>query len=401
MGADYSMVPVNRWIPETLRAVLPRLVGLAALGVLALPPAAGALAGDAVRPGKWNPKDAPPGWIVIETEHYQVQSQVGEAKARRLAGHLEAMLDQYQEFLPFRKRIKDFVLKIFESHEAMRAYNPGISSGTAAWYSKGQRELVAYDTGVVLGERDIPARIGLRPDVEAGLTPDEIERLAALFDEITDAYTFDVARVLSHEGWHQYFHHYTVSWVSMPSWLDEGVGDYFFMATRVRDGQDDDEARYRVGDVNHARLRVVQKALLDGTTVSFSRMLEFEQKDYYSNPSVFYAQGWSMVHFLMQHEDRKMRELIPELIEDFKDTKNFVKSSDRAFRKLDLDEIDREWIGWLLTAEAEDPLRDLAVEFGSRLEPDDLEVPSESWRALYAWHLEGLAAAAGTGGAGR
>ena len=153
--------------------------------------------------------------------------------------------------------------------------------------------------------------------------------------------------------------------------------------------------------MNHARLRVVQKALLDGTTVPFSRMLEFEQQDYYSNPSVFYAQGWSMVHFLMQHEDGTKRELIPKLIEDFKDTKNFVKSSDRAFRKLDLEEIDREWIGWLLTAEAEDPLHRLAVEFGGRVEPDDLEVPSESWRALYAWHLEGLAAAGAGDGGGR
>lgn len=342
-----------------------------------------ASAGDPlVRPGKWNPKDAPPGWLVIETDHYQVQSQVSEAKARALAEHLESMLDLYKEILPFRKRIKMLVLKIFESKEAMLAYRPG-ATGAAAWYNKGQRELVAYDTGIVLGTRDVPVGIRLLPSVAERLTPEERDRFDALCEAITDSYTYDVARVLSHEGWHQYFHHYTVSWVPMPSWIDEGVGDYFFMATR------DDQGGYRIGDINHGRLRVIQRALDDGTTVTFAELLDFEQADYYSNASVYYAQGWSMVHFLMQNENPRYRDLIPKLIEDFKDTKNFRKSSKRAFKGLKLEQLDREWIGWLLSQQPDDPLRDLAEEFGTRIRPEDL-VTSPGWQHRYAWHRDKL-----------
>ena len=170
----------------------------------------------------------------------------------------------------------------------------------------------------------------------------------------------------------------------MPSWLNEGMGDYFFMSTREEDGS------YSVGDMNHGRLRVVQKALEDGTTVSFSEMLGFEQKDYYRNRGVFYPQGWSMVHFLMQNDDEKRRELIPKLIKDFKRSKNFRKSTDRLFKGLDQDDLDRQWIGWLLTTEARDPLKTLATEFGDRIASEDLSVENLRWTEVYEWHLEHL-----------
>jgi hypothetical protein len=194
----------------------------------------------------------------------------------------------------------------------------------------------------------------------------------------------DTAGILSHEGWHQYFHNYTVSWVEMPSWLDEGVGDYFFMARR--DEQAGGDRSYRLGDLNHYRLRVVQRAMIDGTTVSFRTLQSFAQRDYYSNASVYYAQGWSMVQFLMHHQDPDFRELIPKLIKDFKDTKNFQKSTDKVFKKVDLDALDRDWIAWVLGQATQDPLRTLALEFGDRLAAGQLQMP-ESWRAVYTWHV--------------
>ena len=357
---------------------MPSLLASVLLLLAALPGTAMAAPGDErVRPGEWSKRKVPDGWVVVETDHYQVQSQVGEAKARRLADHLEAMLDVYGEILPFRKKLPTFVLKLFDGPASFHAYNPG-ARGAAAYYSKSQKELVAYDSGIILGERDIPARIRLVPGLDVVLTDAEVEELAALFERITDAYLLDLAGVLAHEGWPQYFHYYTVSWVPMPSWLDEGLGDYFYTAVQEQGAGSD----YVLGAVNDYRLRVLQTAFEEGTFARFAELLEFEQADYYSNAQVYYAQGWSMVHFLMHHQDEKLRKLIPKLIKDFKDTKNFRRSTDKAFKGRDLDELEREWVGWVLSTEPDDPLRELAERFGTRLLAEDLEAPSY-WRDRY------------------
>jgi len=342
--------------PPALRATLAVLL----LGVLA----AAAPAGDArVRPGEWNPGKVPEGWVAIETEHYQVQSQCGEAKGRRLGDHVEACLEMYAEMLPFRKRMPRFVVKLFADRAEYLDY--GAPRGSVAYYSKGRKEIVGYDTGVVAGVRDIPDVSTTALDVV--LDDEERARLEELLAEVTDAYTMDAAGVLAHEGWHQYFHYYTVSWVQMPSWIDEGVGDYFYTAR-----YDEQQGGFVLGDLNEGRLRSIRYAFDDGTSVPFGELLGFAQRDYYENPGVFYAQGWSMVHFLMHHEDPELAGLIPEYVEYFKDKKSIEKTNRRIFRDLDLEQLDREWIGWVLRRPFRDPMATLAREFGTRLRPEQL-----------------------------
>jgi hypothetical protein len=352
---------------------------LLAAPVLAAPAAAG---DELVRPGKWNPKKPPKGWVVFESKHYQVQSQCGKAKAQALAAHLESMLEIYADFLPTRRKLDMFVLKLFKNRAAFVEY--GKNENAVAYYSKYDGELVGYDTGIILGKRDIPAQLFLDVGIADRFTLTERQGLDPHFEAITDAYVMDTARVLSHEGWHQYFHFYTVSIVDMPSWLDEGVGDYFFMATRDDQPTGSD---YRLGDLNQGRLRVLQRAMEDGTTVTFERLMDFVQQDYYSNASVYYAQGWSMVHYLMQNPDPKYRELIPELIRDFKDTKNFRKSTDKVFKGLDLKQLDRDWIGWVLSQTSVDPMRHLVREYGTKLKSKEL-VGEKRWLAVYDWYLK-------------
>jgi len=334
-----------------------------------------------VRVGEWSKRKIPAGWVVVETDNFHIQSQVGEEKARALGEHLEAMHEVYQELLSRRRKAPTYVLKIFADKQQFTAYQ-GVNA--TAYYSKGTKELVGYDTGVVLGKRDIPAIIKLSSGFEGELSDVERARLDELFEQISDTWTFDLARVLSHEGWHQYFHTYTVSWVDMPSWLDEGVGDYFFMAER--DGQTGGDHGYRIGDTNWHRVRAVRRGLAEGSAVSFEELLDFEQSQYYRNPGVFYAQGWSMVHFLLQHENKKWRELPVKLIKSFKDTKNFRKSNKKVFKKVDMEELEREWLAWLLSLPYEDPLMDLANEFGDRISIEDLDCKF-GLKMIYVWYL--------------
>jgi hypothetical protein len=334
------------------------------------------------RPGRWSRRQVPDGWTLQGTRHYQVQSQIGVEAAEGLGRHLEDMLVLYERFLPGARNLDGFVVKLFETREAMLAYGVRTAQGPTvqAWYDAEARELVTYDTGVILGRRDSGTAIDLVSDRVLTMPHADLQRVLTLLDEATVAYTPDTAGLLSHEGWHQYFHAYTVSWVDMPGWLDEGLGDYFASARRVGEGS------YRLGELNQARLRDLHRAIEDGRTVHFESLLRFSQAQYYVNAEVYYAQGWSMVHFLMQHPDIDRRRLIPKLIVDFKDSKNFRESTDRVFEGLDMDQLHLEWLQWVMSQEPDDPLRELAREFGEQLQPADL-LTDDDWRDVYAWHV--------------
>ncbi|MHC4845224.1 MAG: DUF1570 domain-containing protein, partial [Planctomycetota bacterium] len=328
----------------------------------------------------------PDGWVVVDTPHYQVQSQIGKDKAELLGGHLEDMRLLYRELVASRSRMPTFVVKVFESREAFLGYRNDelVDDSLSAWYDPIYKELVTFHTGILLGKREIPTAISVAPDTLHRLAHADVQRIYQLLDDATVAYTEDTARVLSHEGWHQYFHAYTVSWVPMPAWLDEGVAEYLYMASRAEGGG---RRQYEAGAMNHARLRDVLRAYEDNRTKRTGLLLQYETTEYYREAEVLYAQGWSLVHFLMTHRSPKYRAVVPDLIRDFKDSKNFLESTTKAFRDFDLDELDREWLGWLLTQTPDDPLKDLAREYGRQIKPAHLQTGDEAVRDMYEWHL--------------
>jgi len=350
--------------------------------------APGAHAGDDddVRAGEWGKRKVPAGWVVVDTPHYQVQSQVGKDKAKLLGDHLEGMRLLYRELVKSRSKMPTFVVKVFESREQFLGYRSDdlIDDALSAWYDPVYKELVTFDTGVMLGKREIPTGISVDPDRLHKLAHADLQRIYKLLDDATVAYTDDTAHVLSHEAWHQYFHAYTVSWVPMPTWLDEGVAEYFYMATAP---EGNGRRSYKAGALNQARLRDVLRAYEDRRTKRLALLMQYEQTDYYREAAVLYAQGWSLVHFLMTHRSAKYRAVIPNLIRDFKDSKNFHESTAKAFDDFDLDELDREWLGWLLSQVPEDPLKDLAREYGRQIKPAELRTGDESVREMYEWHL--------------
>ncbi|HEX5011312.1 MAG TPA: DUF1570 domain-containing protein [Planctomycetota bacterium] len=346
-----------------------------------------ALAGDErVKEGQWSKRDVPKGWTLSETEHYQVQCSIGGDTGKKLGEHLEHMLTLYSDFMPTRRKLETFILKVFPNKKDFCEYGGyPLDTPTVAYYKQDTKELIGYDCGFVFGKRTIPAGLRLRRSTGDELSAQDRERLDALFEEATNAYTMDLVRVLAHEGWHQYFHFYTVSWVPMPQWLDEGVGDYFYMAPQeMKDGS---QPAYSLGTINMHRLRRVRRGLVDGETTPFEAFMEFDQEAYYKNGSLNYAQGWSMVHFLLQNPDPLRRELIPRLIKDFKDTKNFHKSTDKVFKGEDYDKLDQDWIGWLLSQPIDDPLLTMAREFGDRVKPEALEGDARLID-VYKWYLE-------------
>src|SRR5690606_1340272 len=95
----------SRTRPDTtLQDTMQRFVlsFLAALPFVGAPPAQH----QDIKPGPWQKRHAPEGWIIHETPHYQVQSQCGLEKAERLGRHMEAMLKVYTKLFPTDRSLK-------------------------------------------------------------------------------------------------------------------------------------------------------------------------------------------------------------------------------------------------------------------------------------------------------
>ncbi|MFN3239973.1 MAG: DUF1570 domain-containing protein [Planctomycetota bacterium] len=291
---------------------------------------------DRIHPGKWTSKSRwAEGWIVHESRHYQIQSQVGKEKAERLAEHMEQMFKLYRKtFPPGKDGFIKKPVKLFKDRESFQRYS-GVGGGTMAYYmSAPNRELVGFDTGVWQDEK--------KEAPETGKKKTRRERLEELLNK-----PMDFLGVMSHEGWHQYFHWYVVSQIQLPSWINEGMGDYFYCAVPPYDAKSR-KAKVKLGSLNQERLPTIWAAVKQNQHVPWKQIIRYSQRDYYSRPGLCYAQGWAMCHFLMEHKNKKYRKIIPTFIKLVKDDSNIEDCTERAFKGIDIDEVEAEWKEWVL-----------------------------------------------------
>ena len=109
--------------------------------------------------------------------------------------------------------------------------------------------------------------------------------------------------MLYHEAFHQYIF-YSVGRVSPHSWFNEGHGDYYA-------GAKWNGGRFRIEPFDW-RVPVITRAVRKGSNVStpggyvpLAKIVRFSQREYYSNPSICYAEGWSLIYFLREVVPRK------------------------------------------------------------------------------------------------
>ena len=278
-----------------------------------------------VERGMWkNRGDYPDGWAVVKSKHYQIQSQVGQDKAQRLADHMEKMLHVYKKtFKGSSSQFSAKPVKLFKDREAYIQY--GGSSSSAGYYSPGERELVLFDSGNWSDKPQGPTT-GRRAQIE--------QRRRGM----------DVLGVAAHEGWHQFFHWYVVSLTEIPSWVNEGMGDYFFAGKPVRKGR---KLELDFSQVNTARFPVIFRAVEDGQTEPFEKFLLMSQQDYYANANICYAQGWALCYFLNQSENRKYKRIVPLYIKYIRDDSNWETVTKKAFRGIDVDKLEEEFVEWV------------------------------------------------------
>jgi hypothetical protein len=299
-----------------------------------------------VTAGPWTtPSKVPPGWVVHNTRYYHVQSQIGADKAKRLGQHMELMNAVYRKmFRPAKDGAKQYTIKLFKDKATYQKY--GGPPGAAAYYSWTDREMVCYDSGKWSDEEKPPAPPRTGPE-----TPEErLRRLRSRMtgSQIEDALKMDVLGTAAHEGWHQFFDWMVGSKVELPSWIDEGVGDYLFAGAPDRT-KGAKKGAAELGRMNDGRLWVIQFARKRGEMVPLEEFLAMLQRDYYSNPDVCYAQGWALCQFMLHGANGKYVKIIPEYVRLIANDSNWRQVTKTAFKGVDFAEMEREFHAYIDT----------------------------------------------------
>jgi len=320
-----------------------------------------------VRAGPWQTAGkVPAGWVIHNTKNYHIQSQAGPEKAKRLGDHMEVMNAVYRRmFKPDKGGVKLQTIKLFKDDASFRAY--GAPPGAAAYYSAGDREMVCYDTGKWSDIKETAPTTG--PETAR-------DRLARRLGRFEDMMKMDLLGCAAHEGWHQYYHWLVVSRVALPSWINEGMGDYFYTASPL-EGRG---KKANLGNIFDGRLMILKAAKSQGAMVPLEQFLKMLQQDYYANPSVCYAQGWAFCQFLLHGAGGKYAKIIPNYVTLLCNDTNWQNVQARAFKGLDLAAMEKEFHAYVDSIEpsVKEPFGDEGEEGdGGMEEPPPPPPPAE------------------------
>ncbi|MBK7643039.1 MAG: hypothetical protein IPJ19_08300 [Planctomycetes bacterium] len=202
------------------------------------------------------------GWKVEDTLNYIVLYDTPDQPlVRKIIRDLELLRKEYEQLFPSETPVTSVsAVRICKSRDEYLSY--GGPPQSAGYWNYEDEELVLYDAE----------------------TQDKAHH-------ISDANTFIA---LYHEAFHQYIH-YSTGELPPHSWFNEGHGDFFSGAT-IKDG------KVRSIGPNPWRVRTIQNAIKTGNHVPLRELVTYEQPQYYANPYVCYAEGWSLIYFLRKSE---------------------------------------------------------------------------------------------------
>lgn len=274
---------------------------------------------------KYNNAALCPGWSVHRTKNFHIEYSTDEAFAKRLGDELELIQGVYRIAAPTKNVIPMCVVKAFGSEEEFIAYSGAY--GAAAYWSPMQEEIVCYKF----------------PGGE--LETDTKEKRVIKDRKAADNVTF---KIIYHEGFHQYMHYVMGKerMVYIPSWINEGIGDYFFGGeVSVESGK----KRFKIG-MNDWRQETIYNAVKENKHVPLRQIFDYEQSDYYSNAGLCYAEGWAICHFLLNSKNKAYARFPSLLIDELRKEDDFRKATATVKKALglDYDKMEEEWKAYVL-----------------------------------------------------
>jgi len=169
-------------------------------------------------------------------------------------------------------------------------------------------------------------------------------RELVLYDDKADGGRNDTWIVLNHEAFHQYIFYFYGN-IAPHSWYNEGTGD-FYSGYIYKNG------RFTLKE-NPWRKETIKAAIRDEEFVPLKDIFRYKQSDYYANPSICYAQGWSMIYFLRTGKknnakgwDPKWDTLLDDYLRVLAATGKPEQAIEQCLTGIDVDALQAAWIDY-------------------------------------------------------
>jgi len=270
-------------------------------------------------------------WQLLRSSkgNYLIEYATSTEYAKKCGEELEQIQALYRQVIPSAKGIPQCRVKVFDREDDFMYY--GQMSGAAAYWSPGQEEVVCYKFE---GDK---------------VTLDSREEFTVAEERPAEETTF---KVLYHEAFHQYMFYMMGKGrrIYVPSWLNEGLGDYFFGGEWTKN-----RGKFTIG-INDWRVKTIVTAVKKNEHVGLDKIFRYDQMQYYSNAHLCYAEGWSINYFFMQSPVAKAKgypQIPVKMLEALKTgaggEDGWQKATDKAFAGVDLKKMEEEWKAFVLT----------------------------------------------------
>ena len=232
-------------------------------------------------------------WIEVQSPHFKVVSNAGENQARKIADQFEQFREVFHSAFP-KLRVdlgKPLVIFAVKNEDTLKLLLPGY------WEVKGRMH---------------PAGI---------FAPGEARHYVAVR---TDVQTDNPYEVVYHEYTHAVMN---LNFQGLPIWLGEGLAEYFGNSA-IHDKE------VEIGKIPPSHLEVMQTNRL----IPIDALLQADATSPYYNEqnraSVFYAESWAVVHYLLMDPSARKRQLLSNFLASWNSSGNQVDAAAKTFGDL-------------------------------------------------------------------
>jgi Tfp pilus assembly protein PilF len=241
-------------------------------------------------PSALTPKDA---WVEVHSPNFTVISNAGEKEARKVADQFEQFREVFHATFP-KWRVdlgKPLVIFAVRNEDSLKALIP------AYWEQKGRM----HPQGIYVAGED-RHYVALQTNVE----------------------TENPYQIVYHEYTHAIIN---LNFRGMPVWLNEGLAEFYANSTIL-------DKEIQVGKASPYHLQELQQERL----IPIDALLTADEHSPFYNEanhaSMFYAESWTIVHYLMLDPDARNRKLLVTFLSEWDRSGDQLEAARSAFGDL-------------------------------------------------------------------
>ena len=232
-------------------------------------------------------------WIAIRSPNFTVISNSGEKEARKIADQFEQFREVFHNTFP-KLRVdlgKPLIILAVRNEDSLKVLLPGY------WEAKGH----AHPAGLY--------------------APGEERHFVALRTHVESDNPYQIV-------YHEYTHAImNLNFRDLPIWLGEGLAE-FYGNSAIHDKE------VEIGKISPYHLQILQENRL----IPIAALLSADSNSPYYNEqnrvSVFYAESWAIVHYLMLDPEARKQQLLSKFLTAWTATGNQVDAAQSTFGDL-------------------------------------------------------------------